>query len=126
PIPRSFHRIADGDRILIGAHGWEVIVGRGHSPEHACLYSPDLNLLISGDQVLPRISPHIGVYPGEPDATPLTLYLQSLEKFAHLPTDVRVLPARGDPFIGLHTRIAMLTRHHQVRLDALLGALHRP
>lgn len=126
PIPRSFHRIAEGDRVRIGAHDWQVIIGRGHSPEHACLYSPGLNLLISGDQVLPRISPHIGVYPGEPEAGSLTLYLQSLEKFAGLPEDVLVLPAHGDAFIGLHTRVAMLQRHHQVRLDALLAALHRP
>ncbi|WP_341703730.1 MBL fold metallo-hydrolase [Ferrovibrio sp.] len=126
PIPRSFHRITEGQRIRIGAHDWQVIVGRGHSPEHACLFSPDLNLLISGDQVLPRISPHIGVYPGEPEAGPLTLYLDSFPKFARLPDDILVLPAHGDPFIGLHTRIDMLRRHHQVRLDALLGALHRP
>lgn len=126
PIPRAFHRISEGRPVRIGAHDWQVIVGRGHSPEHACLYSPDLNVLISGDQVLPRISPHIGVYPGEPEAGPLTQYLDSFAKFAHLPDDVLVLPAHGDPFVGLHTRIDMLRRHHQVRLDALLAALHRP
>jgi glyoxylase-like metal-dependent hydrolase (beta-lactamase superfamily II) len=126
PIPRSFRRITEGDRIRIGTHDWQVIVGRGHSPEHACLYSSGLQVLISGDQVLPRISPHIGVYPGEPEAAPLTLYLSSLDKFGHLPAETLVLPSHGDPFIGLHTRIAMLRRHHQVRLDALLGALHTP
>lgn len=126
PIPRSFHRIADGDCIRIGEHEWQVIVGRGHSPEHACLYSPALNVLISGDQVLPRISPHIGVYPGEPEADPLTQYLDSLGHFAHLPADALVLPAHGDPFIGLHTRTAMLHRHHQIRLEALLDALREP
>jgi glyoxylase-like metal-dependent hydrolase (beta-lactamase superfamily II) len=125
PIPRSFHRIAEGDVVQMGGHGWQVIVGRGHSPEHACLYSPVLNLLISGDQVLPRISPHIGVYPGEPEAGPLTQYLDSLDKFAHLPADVLVLPAHGDPFVGLHKRTDMLKRHHAVRLDALVAALRK-
>lgn len=123
PIPRSFHRIAEGDVVRMGGHDWQVIVGRGHSPEHACLFSPALNLLISGDQVLPRISPHIGVYPGEPEAGPLTQYLDSLDKFTHLPADVLVLPAHGDPFIGLHIRTEMLKRHHAVRLDALVKAL---
>lgn len=126
PIPRSFRRIAEGDSIRIGPHDWQVIVGRGHSPEHACLYCPALNLLISGDQVLPRISPHIGVYPGEPEAGPLTQYLESLDKFSHLPADVLVLPSHGDPFTGLHVRVAMLKRHHVVRLDALVAALERP
>jgi glyoxylase-like metal-dependent hydrolase (beta-lactamase superfamily II) len=125
PIPRYFHRIAEGDVIRIGSHDWHIIVGRGHSPEHACLFNPALNVLVSGDQILPRISPHIGVYPGEPDARPLTQYLDSFAKFSHLPADVLVLPAHGDPFIGLHRRIAMLQRHHDVRLEALLAALRQ-
>ncbi len=126
PIPRSYTRIVEGDQIRIDGVDWRVIVGRGHSPEHACLYSPALNLLISGDQVLPRISPHIGVYPGEPDARSLTLYLRSLDKFADLPADVLVLPAHGDAFTGLHARIAYLKRHHRERLDALMLALDKP
>jgi len=125
PIPRSFHRISDGDVIRIGGHDWRIIVGNGHSPEHACLYSAGLNLLISGDQVLPRISPHIGVYPGEPEARPLTQYLNSFVRFADLPGDVLVLPAHGDPFVGLHVRIAMLQRHHETRLDAIVAALQK-
>lgn len=125
PIPRAFHRINEGDDIRIGNHDWRIIVGNGHSPEHACLFNPALNLLISGDQVLPRISPHIGVYPGEPEARPLTQYLDSFAKFGDLPADVLVLPAHGDPFIGLHQRISMLQRHHAVRLDALLVALQQ-
>lgn len=125
PIPRSFHRIVEGEPLRIGGHDWQVIVGRGHSPEHACLYSQALNLLISGDQILPRISPHIGVYPGEPEAAPLTQYLESLDKFSHLPADVLVLPAHGDPFIGVHLRTAMLKRHHDVRLEALMAALRQ-
>lgn len=126
PIPRSFHRIAEGDQVRIGGHEWEVIIGRGHSPEHASLFCAALNLLISGDMVLPRISPHIGVYPGEPEAGPLTQYLNSLGRFAHLPEDTLVLPSHGDPFLGLHTRISMLHRHHEIRLEALLDALHKP
>lgn len=126
PIPRSYTRIVEGDHIRINDADWRVIVGRGHSPEHACLYSPSLNLLISGDQVLPRISPHIGVYPSEPDSRSLTLYLRSLDKFADLPADVLVLPAHGDAFVGLHARIAYLKRHHRERLDALMLALEKP
>lgn len=126
PIPRSFHRIAEGDSIRIGQHDWQVIIGRGHSPEHASLFCASLGLLISGDMVLPRISPHIGVYPGEPEAGPLTQYLNSLDRFAPLPPETLVLPSHGDPFVGVHTRTAMLHRHHEIRLEALLNALHKP
>lgn len=125
-IPRYYHRMVEGDTVRIGNHDWRVIIGRGHSPEHASLYCADLNLLISGDQVLPRISPHIGVYPGEPDAASLTLYLKSFDRFADLPADVWVLPAHGDVFVGLHARIAYLKRHHQERLDIIMQALDKP
>ncbi|HRP98402.1 MAG TPA: MBL fold metallo-hydrolase, partial [Rhodocyclaceae bacterium] len=64
-LPDSYRRIRDGDEIRIGEHVWRVIVGSGHSPEHACLYCPDLKVLISGDQVLPRISSNVSVYPIE-------------------------------------------------------------
>lgn len=126
PIPRSYYRMVEGDLVRIGNHDWRVIIGRGHSPEHASLYCADLNLLISGDMVLPRISPHIGVYPGEPEAHSLTLYLRSLDNFADVPNDALVMPSHGDPFVGLHQRLDYLRRHHRERLDILLTALVKP
>jgi glyoxylase-like metal-dependent hydrolase (beta-lactamase superfamily II) len=125
-IPRSFRRIVDGEDFCIGDYSWRVMVGRGHSPEHACLYCQELGLLISGDQVLPRISPHIGVYPGEPDANPLQFYLDSLDIFRPLPEDTLVLPAHNDAFLGLHHRVDSLSHHHDKRLDALLEACATP
>jgi glyoxylase-like metal-dependent hydrolase (beta-lactamase superfamily II) len=120
-VPRQFVRLNDGDRIRIGAHDWTIMVGRGHSPEHACLWCPALGVMISGDQVLPRISPHIGVHPNEPDGNPLGLYLASLERFRGLPSKTLVLPAHNDPFIGLEARLDQLAHHHAMRI-ALLDA----
>jgi glyoxylase-like metal-dependent hydrolase (beta-lactamase superfamily II) len=120
-LPRGFSRLVDGDRMRIGEHDWTVMVGRGHSPEHACLWCPALGVMISGDQVLPRISPHIGVYPNEPDGNPLGLYLASLERFRGLPSKTLVLPAHNDPFIGLEARLDQLAHHHAMRV-ALLDA----
>jgi len=125
-VPRAFRRVSDGDRIEIDGKEWRVIVGRGHSPEHACLYCAELGLLISGDQVLPRISPHIGVYPTEPEADPLRQYLDSLPLFRPLPADTLVLPAHNDPFRGLHQRVAALAEHHDKRLNDLLVACGEP
>lgn len=126
PIPRQFRRLSDGDVLRIGSHDWRVIVGRGHSPEHACLHCAELGLLISGDQVLPGISPHIGVYPGEPEANPLQQYLDSLPRFRGLAKDTLVLPAHRDPFVGLDARIDQLLSHHAKRLDDLAAALAEP
>jgi glyoxylase-like metal-dependent hydrolase (beta-lactamase superfamily II) len=125
-IPRSFRRIRHGDVISIGRHDWRVVVGNGHSPEHACLFSEELNVLISGDQVLPRISPHIGVYPSEPEANPLKDFIDSAERLRTLPKDCLVLPSHHDVFYGLHVRIDYYVDHHGQRLERLFEACDAP
>jgi glyoxylase-like metal-dependent hydrolase (beta-lactamase superfamily II) len=123
-LPDSYHRIADGDRLRIGDHDWTVVVGRGHSPEHACLHCADLKLLISGDQVLPRISSNVSVFPTEPDADPLAEWMDSLDKLRReVPDDVLVLPAHNEPFRGLHARLDHLAQGHEVSLERLRRAL---
>jgi glyoxylase-like metal-dependent hydrolase (beta-lactamase superfamily II) len=119
-LPDSFRRLRDGDALEIGGRLWRVVVGCGHSPEHACLYCPELKLLISGDQVLPRISSNVGVFPAEPDADPLDDWLTSLDRLkASVPDEVLVLPAHNDPFFGLHRRIDAIAERHQRGLDGL-------
>jgi glyoxylase-like metal-dependent hydrolase (beta-lactamase superfamily II) len=122
PLPGSFRRLEHGQSLRIGAHDWRVIVGTGHAPEHACLYCPDLDLLISGDQVLPRITTNVSVWPSEPEADPLAKYLGSLDLFRPLPADTLVLPSHDRVFTGLHARLDMLKRHHDERLDAVAAA----
>ncbi len=126
PVPMGFNRIADGDILRIGKRDWQVIVGRGHSPEHACLYCASEKVLISGDQVLPRITPHIGVYPAEPFANPLKKFIDSIEIFKKLPRDVFVLPAHNDVFFGLHNQLDYYQSHHDDRLNRLIDACESP
>ena len=119
-LPDSFRRLHDGESITIGPHEWRVIVGNGHSPEHACLYCPDLKVLISGDQVLPRISSNVSVNPIEPDADPMADWLASLDKLQReVPDDVLVLPSHNECFRGLHARIESLRRGQAVALERL-------
>jgi len=125
--PDSFRRLRDGDALQIGAHTWRVIVGTGHSPEHACLYCPDLGVLISGDQVLPRISSNVSVYPIEPDADPMADWLASLDKLKReVPDDVLVLPSHNECFRGLHARIDALRQGQERSLERLRRALKEP
>ena len=121
PVPAAFRRLAEGDVIGIGGRDWRVIVGEGHSPEHACLYCRELGVLISGDQVLPKISPNVSVWPQEPDADPLALYLASLDKFRGLGPETLVLPSHNLPFRGLEGRLDDLADHHRERLDETLS-----
>jgi len=127
PVPHRFHRLTDGAEIAIGGQRWRVIVGRGHAPEHACLYCRELDILIAGDQVLPKISPNVSLWPQEPDSDPLALFLATLQTIKHeVPASVLVLPSHGLPFHGLHIRIDQLARHHQDRLAELEAACSEP
>ena len=103
-LPDSYHRIVDGETIRIGEHDWTVVVGHGHSPEHACLHSPALRLLISGDQVLPRISSNVSVFPTEPDADPLGDWIESLAKLERALPDVILLDVQLPGEDGLLVR----------------------
>ena len=127
PLPDSFHALEDAQRLLIGGREWIVVVGSGHSPEHALLYCPSAKLLISGDQVLPEISSNVSVHPLEPEADPLTDWLKTLSAIRErVPDDVLVLPAHGKPFHGLHARIDALIEGHEAGLKRLLGVLASP
>ena len=124
PLPPSFTRIADGDVVRIGADDWQVLVGSGHSPEHACLYCAERGLLISGDQVLPLISSNVSVWPMEPGADPMRDWLDAIEKIRRLvPDDVLVLPAHDDPFLGLHVRLDQLAHKRHKAMARLRAAL---
>jgi glyoxylase-like metal-dependent hydrolase (beta-lactamase superfamily II) len=127
PLPDSFRRLRDGEVLRIGAHDWRIVTGNGHSPEHACLYCPDLKVLISGDQILPRISSNVSVSPIEPDADPMADWLASLAKLRHeVPDDVLVLPSHNECFRGLHARIDRLQQGQDRALDRLRNALKTP
>ncbi len=125
-VPAAYTRLQDEQLVAIGQAQWRVITGFGHSPEHAALYCEALNVLISGDMVLPRISTNVSVFAVEPEGNPLQQYLDSLDKFADLPEDVLVLPSHGKPFRGLHTRIAQLRAHHVARLAEVEEACRVP
>jgi glyoxylase-like metal-dependent hydrolase (beta-lactamase superfamily II) len=126
-LPDSYRRLIDGDVLSIGGSDWEVVVGRGHSPEHACLFNADRNLVISGDQFLPTISSNVSVYPTEPGANPLKDWIESLTAMKErLPEDVLVLPAHGKPFRGAYERLDALIDEHMTGLDKLMELCSEP
>jgi glyoxylase-like metal-dependent hydrolase (beta-lactamase superfamily II) len=127
PLPDSYRRLEDLETLDIGGRYWQVIVGSGHSPEHVCLYCPALKLLISGDQVLPRITSNVSVFPTEPEGDPLKAWLYSCARLRErLPWDLLVLPAHEAPFSGLHTRLSQLIDGHETDLQKLFDLLATP
>jgi glyoxylase-like metal-dependent hydrolase (beta-lactamase superfamily II) len=123
-MPPAFRRLVNDQIVSLGRYRWQVVVGRGHSPEHASFYCDEAGVFLAGDQVLPGITPNISVWPDEPDADPLGLYLSSLDHLeATLPDDILVLPSHRLPFRGLHGRIRQIRLHHHQRLDLILSHL---
>ena len=127
PMPHCFRRMVDRETITIGDRYWQVIVGSGHSPEHACLYCPALKILIAGDQVLPRITPNVSVFPTEPEGNPLAEWMDSNARLLSiLPNDLLVLPAHQNPFHGLHIRINQIIDSHRQGLQSVYDYVSEP
>lgn len=127
PLPERYRRLVDLQTLNIGGRYWQLMEGSGHSPEHICLYCPALKLLISGDQVLPRITPNVSVFPTEPEGDPLKDWLRSSARLRErLPEGLLVLPSHEAPFVGLHTRLSQLLEGHKADLNALFEHLHQP
>ncbi|HUW79843.1 MAG TPA: MBL fold metallo-hydrolase, partial [Acidocella sp.] len=126
-LPNSYRRIADGGEIVIGGRTWQVVVGRGHAPEHVCLWCKELGLFISGDQILPRISSNISLFPTEPEADPLRDWLESCAMLRDLlPEDVLVLPSHNEPFRGARLRLQELIDDHETNMEKLVALCAEP
>ena len=124
--PARMTRVMDGQTLRLGGGDWRVIVGRGHAPELITLWSQERGILLAGDQILPRISPVVGIWASTPEADPLGEFLDSLDHYRGLPEDCRVLPSHRQPFRGLAPRLDELRRHHEERLDRALAACAGP
>jgi glyoxylase-like metal-dependent hydrolase (beta-lactamase superfamily II) len=125
-IPVSYVRMEEGEALPVGRRRWRVLVGSGHCPEHACLIDDEGGLMISGDQVLPRITSNVSLSLSEPEADPLGEWLESIARLKQLPDSLLVLPSHGEPFTGLHARLDTLAHGHRDRLDALHEKLDTP
>ena len=120
PMPLGFRRIRQGDVIAAGGRRWRVEIGGGHAPEHATLWSEDGALVLTGDQALPRISSNIGVYPTEPEADPLSDWMESCARLGALADDAALaLPGHNRPFTGLKLRLRQLADGHEAALKRL-------
>lgn len=126
PVPVAMRRLEEGDVVRIGARDWRVLIGSGHSPEHACLIDEAGKVIIAGDQVLPRITSNVSLSLSEPEGDPLGDWLASIARLRNLPDDLLVLPSHGEPFTGLHARLDALAEGHHGRLNALHEHLSEP
>jgi glyoxylase-like metal-dependent hydrolase (beta-lactamase superfamily II) len=126
-VPAEGRLIVDEEVTQIGSREWRWLETGGHAHGHLCVYAAQPRpVLIAGDQVLPTISPNIGLTPLTPDPNPLATYLQSLERLAGLDATTLVLPSHGRPYVGLAARATEIREHHERQFAKLLAACGTP
>ena len=127
PLPLGYTRIGQGDTLTMAGRTWDVHIGNGHAPEHATFWSREDNLVLAGDQILPSISPNIGVYATEPMADPIADWLEACERLAPLARrEHLVLGGHKLPFTGLPLRMRQLIDNHHGALERLLAYIETP
>ncbi|WP_375458596.1 MBL fold metallo-hydrolase [uncultured Enterovirga sp.] len=122
-LPHTFRRVIAGDRLIIGGRSFHVLTGGGHASEQMMLHLASENLLLSADQVLPRISPNVSVQARDPSGDPLGIFLRSLRSLkSTMSADTFVLPGHDLPFTGLHARLDAMAQHHEERCGEIVVA----
>jgi glyoxylase-like metal-dependent hydrolase (beta-lactamase superfamily II) len=113
--------LEDGDKPEVPGWDLQAIWTPGHSPGHLSFWEPRHRLMLTGDHVLPRITPNISFHPQAGD-DPLGSFLQSLEKLQPYDSD-EVLPAHEHRFVGLPARLGELVEHHEHRFAEVIDAV---
>ena len=117
-VPRPSVRLNETDRMSFARREWMAVHTPGHTHDHLCLFDPETGTLLSGDHVLPNITPHISGLTGHGD--PLTLFFDSLDKVGRFAHDISIaLPAHGTPFTNVGERVTNIKDHHAGRLQKL-------
>ncbi|WP_424930386.1 MBL fold metallo-hydrolase [Amaricoccus tamworthensis] len=127
PMPLGYRRIYDSETVSIGDKQWTVRMGQGHAPDQATFWGVDHDLVLAADQVLPRITPNLGVYATEPEADSVGAWIKSckhLREFAR--ANQLALPGHQMPFTGLDARLDQLVVIQTDALEELLEYLAEP
>jgi glyoxylase-like metal-dependent hydrolase (beta-lactamase superfamily II) len=118
--PDPSRRVRHAERVQLAGREWVSVHTPGHTIDHLCLYDPEYGLLISGDHVLPSITPHVSGVGNGADA--LKSYIQTLDLVAALDGVKLGLPAHGHPFDDVPGRVDAIKEHHEERMELLKRA----
>jgi glyoxylase-like metal-dependent hydrolase (beta-lactamase superfamily II) len=127
PLPVGYTRVTEGETLPLGGRLWHVARGDGHAAEHLVLFEEGGPLVLGGDQLLPGISPNLGLYPTEANADPVGEWLTACDRLVpHAREDHLVLPGHKAPYRGLPSRLASLRQNHVAALNRLHDHLATP
>ncbi|HEY7876161.1 MAG TPA: MBL fold metallo-hydrolase [Actinomycetota bacterium] len=122
-VVQATRSLEGGERVRIGAREWQIVHTPGHARSHVCVWTADGGALISGDHLLPTITPHID-FERQGEEDPLGDFLDSLARVEKLDPSL-VLPGHGRPFEEGADRARVIARHHDRRLGAILQVVRR-
>lgn len=112
--------LVDGQVIELARREWVAMHTPGHTHDHLCLFDPEFGVMLTGDHVLPTITPHISGLAASGD--PLALFFDSLGRMVDVADVSMALPAHGHPFTDLGGRATDIIDHHNDRLDIIRNA----
>lgn len=113
PMARADRLIEHDQLIDVPGLRLRAVWTPGHTPGHLCFHDETRDLLLTGDHILPRITPNVSAY--DMTSNPLQDYLTSLDKLRGIEPH-EVLPAHEYRFTDLDSRLAVLAEHHAERL----------
>ena len=119
----EFEVIKEGHEFLSNDGKWTVRTDSGHSPEHVSLLDTKRNLYLSGDFLLPRISPNISDNFFDPLDDRLGEYIKYLNEIKSIGSETSVFPGHDWPFKNGAQRAQDLIDHHNNRLNILINEL---
>lgn len=122
PVPPDTE-VKGGEVYQVGDFDFELIWTPGHSPGHICLYEPNRKVLLTGDHILPTITPNVSIHM-QTSGSPLGDYMRSLRKLIDLDVDY-VLPAHEFNITDLKKRIIEIEEHHDIRLDEMWNCVDK-
>lgn len=112
--------IKNGDTIQVGEYAFEVVMTKGHTIGHCCLYQKEEEILFAGDHILFNITPNITYWEELNDS--LGEYLNSLVAIREKSVKTIFVSHRqneGD----MYERIEEILSHHLQRLLQTFDAL---
>jgi len=121
-FPEPTMPLVDGQSIKLARREWVAMHTPGHTDDHLCLYDPEHGVVLTGDHVLPSITPHISGL--SPQSDPLAEFFGSLGRMEDIADVTVALPAHGNPFTDLGGRARHIIEHHEERLDTIRNASH--
>ena len=113
--------VKGGETFKVGDFDFEIIWTPGHSPGHIVLYEPNRKILLTGDHILPTITPNVSIH-AQTHGSPLGDYMRSLRLLIDLDVEI-VLPAHEFEIHDLKKRIHEIEGHHEERLDEMVSCV---